>query len=72
MFANETARETVVLHLINIHMSVQVHYTIWVSALRPRKTFKVIQGGCLILATLFLHKPSEYEHFCVPKKEILT
>ena len=61
------------LHLININMSVQVHYTIWVSALRPRKTFKVIQGGCLILvATLFLHKPSEYEHFCVPKKEILT
>ena len=28
MFAHETARETQFLHLINIHMSVQVHYTI--------------------------------------------
>ena len=44
MFAHETARETQFLHLINIHMSVQVHYTICVSALRPRKTFKSNSG----------------------------
>ena len=43
MFAHETARETVVLHLINtdIHVSEHVHYNIWFIVLRILVKFYV-------------------------------
>ena len=73
MFAHETARETVVFTpYIYTYVCTGTLYYIFelVPYVRGKhlKSFRVAN----ILATLFLYKPSEYEHFYVPKKEILT